>query len=212
MQAYGHVSARDPVNSERYWLSKSGPPAFVTADHILEFDLDSRPVKPGAPKLYEERAIHGEIYRARPDAMCVIHNHCESLIPFCNTGVKLRPMVGNAGFIGHGPPVFDIRAVDDSGDMNVCTAEQGRGLAKSLGAAPLCLMRGHGVVVVGESIREAVRRAIIADTNARLQMQAMALGPVKFLTEAEIAWAGSRKSRDSDRAWTLWKKRAFENA
>ena len=60
MQAYGHVSARDLTNPGRYWLSRSSPPGFVTKEHILEFDLDSRPIRPDPPKLYEERAIHGE--------------------------------------------------------------------------------------------------------------------------------------------------------
>lgn len=211
MQAYGHVSGRDLNNPDRYWLSRSCPPTLVTPDHLLEFDLDSRPIRPNAPKLYEERAIHGEIYRARPDVMCVIHSHCESLIPFCNTDVKLRPMVGNAGFIGAGAPVFDIRDVDDSGDMNVCTPEQGRGLAKSLGQHPLCLMRGHGVVIVGGSIREAVRRATICDANARMQLQAMQLGPVKYLTDVEVQYRAQNVSRDPERGWDLWKKRAFEN-
>ncbi len=210
MQAYGHVSARDLKNPERYWLARAMPPVLVTADDLLEFDLDSRPVRPAAPKLYAERAIHGEIFRARPDVVCVVHSHCESLIPFCNTDVKLRPMVGNAGFIGHGAPVFDIRDIDDSGDMNVCTAEQGRGLARSLGAHPLCLMRGHGVVVVGASIREAVRRAVISDANARLQLQALRLGPVKYLTEVEIAYAAKRSGHDTDRGWDLWKKQVLE--
>ena len=210
MQAYGHVSARDLTNPGRYWLSRSSPPGFVTKEHILEFDLDSRPIRPDPPKLYEERAIHGEIYRARPDVMCVIHNHCESLIPFCNTDIKLRPMVGNAGFIGHGAPVFDIRDVDQSGDLNICTPEQGRGLARALGGAPLCLLRGHGVVVVGASVREAVRRNIIVDTNARLQLQAMTIAgdKVKYLTEVELEYAKKKTGKDTDRGWIMWKERA----
>ncbi len=210
MQAYGHVSARDPRDPDRYWLSRSSPPAMVTHDHILEFDLDSRPVAPNPPKLYEERAIHGEIFRARPDVMCVIHNHCESLIPFCNTDVKLRPMVGNAWFLRDGPPVFDIRDIDDTGDMNVCTAAQGQGLARSLGRNAVCLMRGHGVVVVGATISEAVRRSISCDANARLQLQSMPLGPVKFLTQVEIDFRVNGGSRDSERGWDMWKKRALE--
>jgi HCOMODA/2-hydroxy-3-carboxy-muconic semialdehyde decarboxylase len=210
MQAYGHVSARDPRNPERYWLSRSSPPAMVTHNHILEFDLDSRPVRANAPKLYEERAIHGEIYRARPDVMCVIHNHCESLIPFCNTDVKLRPMVGNAWFLREGPPVFDIRDIDDTGDMNICTREQGVGLARALGDHAVCLLRRHGAVIVGASVSEAVRRSISCDTNARLQLQSMPLGPVSFLTDVEIAYRVDGGSRDSERGWEMWKKTALE--
>ena len=72
--AYGHVSARDPRHPERYWLTRSMPPADVTADDIIEFDLDNRPVRAGENRLFFERVIHGEVYKARPDVMAVCQN------------------------------------------------------------------------------------------------------------------------------------------
>jgi HCOMODA/2-hydroxy-3-carboxy-muconic semialdehyde decarboxylase len=212
MSAYGHVSGRDRKNPQRYWLSRSRPPALITPEDIREYDIDSNPIVADNTKHYEERAIHGEIYRARPDVNCVIHNHCPSLIPFANTDTKLRPMTGNAGFLRHGPPVFDIRDVDDTGDLNVCTAEQGRGLAAALGDHTVCLMRGHGVVVVGDSVREAVRYAVVCDVNARLILDASRLGgAIRYLTESEIAWSTGKRTRDPNRGWTLWKTRAFRD-
>src|SRR5437762_8613325 len=129
LDAYGHISARDPARPDRYWLSRSMPPALVTAADLLAFDLDNNPVEGGNHKLFFERIIHGEIYQARADVMAVLHNHSPSLIPFCNSDTRLRPMVGNAAFLGEGAPVFDIRTVDDEGDLNVCTVAQARGLA-----------------------------------------------------------------------------------
>ena len=126
LDAYGHISARDPVNPQRYWLSRSMAPVLVTAEDIIEFDLDGNPVRAGENRLFFERVIHGEIYKARPDVMAVVHNHSPSLIPFCNSDTKLRPMVGNAAFLGAGVPVFDIRTVDDEGDLNVCTVPRRR--------------------------------------------------------------------------------------
>jgi hypothetical protein len=32
--------------------------------------------------------------------MAVLHNHSPSLIPFCNSDTRLRPMVGSAAFLG----------------------------------------------------------------------------------------------------------------
>jgi HCOMODA/2-hydroxy-3-carboxy-muconic semialdehyde decarboxylase len=209
LDAYGHISARDPGNAQYYWISRSMPPAQVTANDIIACDLDNRPVRPGETRLFFERVIHGEIYRARPDVMAVLHNHSPSLIPFCNSDTRLRPMVGSAAFLGEGAPVFDIRTVDDEGDLNICTVAQAKGLAQALGGHCLVLLRGHGAVAVGDSVRQVVRRAVIAESNAKQQIQATMLGPVHFLTASEIAYAKRMKPKDPDRAWRLWKQRAM---
>jgi ribulose-5-phosphate 4-epimerase/fuculose-1-phosphate aldolase len=206
--AYGHISARDPRNPEHYWLTRSMPPADVSADDIIEFDLDNRPVRACENRLFFERVIHGEVYKARPDVMAVCHNHSPSLIPFCNSETRLRPMVGNAAFLGEGAPVFDIRTVDDEGDLNVCTVPQASAMARALGSHGIVLLRGHGAVVVGESIRQCVRHAIIAETNARQQIEATILGPVRFLTASELAYAQRQKPKDADRAWQHWKRQS----
>ena len=209
LDAYGHISARDPSHRRHYWISRSMPPALVTATDIIACDLDNNPVRPGENRLFFERVIHGEIYKARPDVMAVLHNHSPSLIPFCNSDTRLRPMVGNAAFLGEGAPVFDIRTVDDEGDLNICTVAQARGLAQALGRHSLVLLRGHGAVAAGDSIRQVVRQAIIAESNARQQIQATQLGPVHFLTASEIEYAKHSKPKDPDRAWQLWKARAM---
>jgi ribulose-5-phosphate 4-epimerase/fuculose-1-phosphate aldolase len=209
LDAYGHISARDPGHPQHYWISRSMPPALVGATDIIACDLDNNPVRPGETRLFFERVIHGEIYKARPDVMAVLHNHSPSLIPFCNSDTRLRPMVGSAAFLGEGAPVFDIRTVDDEGDLNVCTLAQAQGLAQALGRHGLVLLRGHGAVLAGDSIRQVVRRAIIAESNAKQQIQATVLGPVHFLTASEIEYAKRMKPKDPDRAWRLWKQQAM---
>jgi HCOMODA/2-hydroxy-3-carboxy-muconic semialdehyde decarboxylase len=209
LDAYGHISARDPGSRQHYWISRSMPPALVSATDIIACDLDNNPVRPGETKLFFERVIHGEIYKARPDVMAVLHSHSPSLIPFCNSDTRLRPMVGNAAFLGEGAPVFDIRTIDDEGDLNICTVAQAKGLAQALGSHCLVLLRGHGAVAAAASIRQVVRQAIIAETNAKQQIQAAVLGPVHFLTASEIAYAKRMQPKDPDRAWRLWRQRAM---
>ena len=121
-------------------------------------------------------------------------------------------MVGSAAFLGEGAPIFDIRTVDDEGDLNICTLAQAKGLAQALGRHCLVLLRGHGAVAVGDTIRQVVRRAIIAESNAKQQIRATLLGPVQFLTPSEIEYARRMKPKDPDRAWQLWKQRAMKDS
>jgi ribulose-5-phosphate 4-epimerase/fuculose-1-phosphate aldolase len=82
VDAFGHVSARHPTRPDRFLLARNMAPASVTPDDILEFELDGTPVISGGPKVYLERFIHGEIFRARPDVMGVVHTHSPAVIPF----------------------------------------------------------------------------------------------------------------------------------
>ena len=211
VDAFGHISVRHPHDPGRFLISRHRAPALVQPADILEYTLDTEPVHPTTFRHYGERVIHGCIYQARPDVMAVLHNHSPSLVPFCNSDTRLRPMVGSAAFLGEGAPVFDIRTVDDEGDLNICTIPQAEGLAQALGRHCLLLLRGHGAVAVGDSIRQVVRRAIIAESNAKQQLQAAVLGPVHFLTASEIDYARRTKPKDPDRAWQLWKQRAMHN-
>lgn len=208
LDGFGHVSVRDPRDPRRFLLARSMAPALVGADDIMEFDLDSRPVDARGRRPYLETFIHGEIYRARPDVQSVVHSHSPAVIPFGVTGAALRPLYHMSGFLAAGAPVFEIRdAGGPATDMLIRTRELGAALARTLGSAPVALMRGHGAVAVGASVKQAVFRAIYAEMNARLQSEAMRLGPVTFLNDAEAANAARTNDGVIDRPWELWKRR-----
>src|ERR1700730_18248879 len=102
LDAFGHVSVRDPRNPRRYLISRSIAPESVAATDILVLDLDSQTInaKDDGKLLYRERFIHGEIYKARPDVNAVVHSHSPTVVPFTVTQAKLRPLLHNAGFLG----------------------------------------------------------------------------------------------------------------
>jgi ribulose-5-phosphate 4-epimerase/fuculose-1-phosphate aldolase len=204
LDSFGHVSMRHPSAPDRYLLSRSLAPGSVTLEDLMEFDLDSRPVDAQGRGIYLERFIHGEIYKARPDVMAVVHSHSPTVIPFSVTQVPLRAIFHNASFLGDGAPVFEIRrAAGEQNNMLVDNGALGAALAQSLGAAPVGLMRGHGNVVVGPSLEVAVFRAVYTEVNARLQIQASILGgPVTYLNEYEAA-----KPQVTSRPWAFWKSK-----
>jgi HCOMODA/2-hydroxy-3-carboxy-muconic semialdehyde decarboxylase len=177
----------------------------------MVFGLDGEPIDARGRKPYLERYIHSEIYRARPDVIAIVHNHSPSLIPFGITGTGLKPVFHMSGFLGSATPIFEIReAGGPATDMLIRDRRLGAALARSLGPAPFALMRGHGAVAVGASLKQTVYRAIYAEVNARLQAEAMRLGPVNYLNEQEAANAARTNDSVIDRPWEFWKRRAEE--
>ena len=210
VDGFGHVSVRHPTFPDRFLLARSMAPGLVTEKDVLAFDLEGAPVEKAGPAVYLERFIHSEIYRTRPDVVAVIHSHSPSVVPFSAvTGTKLRPIFHMCGFLGSGTPVFEIRDFAGlSSDLLISDKRLGAALAQSLGSGPAVLMRGHGSTVVGSSLRQTVFRAVYTEVGARLQTEAMKLGPVTYLTEGEAVATTNTNNTQIDRAWFLWLKAA----
>jgi HCOMODA/2-hydroxy-3-carboxy-muconic semialdehyde decarboxylase len=209
VDGFGHVSVRHDKDAKRFLMSRNLAPALVTAEDILEYDLDGNPIDAKGRAVFLERFIHAEIYKARPDVKAVVHSHSPSVIPFSITPEPLRPVYHMSGFLGAGVPVFDIRKEAGMTNMLVSNNELGRQLAAVLGQNNVALMRGHGSVAVGNSLRQVVFRAVYTEVNAKLQGDAMRLGPVTYLSPEEAEKAATTLDAQSGRPWELWKKKAM---
>lgn len=207
VDSFGHVSIRHDKDPERFLLARNLAPGQVTADDIVEFDLDGNPVNAAGRRVYLERFIHGELYRARPDVMAVVHSHAPAVVPFgIVPSQPLRPVWHMSGFLGEGVPVFEIREAGGlATDLLISSNRLGASLAKTMGNASVVLMRGHGATVASQSLREAVFKAVFTQINAELQMQATGLGPVEFLNDGESEATWKTISGQVDRAWNLWR-------
>ena len=212
IDAYGHVSIRSPHDPKRFVLARNIAPETVQAEDLLEYGLDGEPVDASrARDSVTERYIHSEVYRARPEVMSVVHNHSPSVVPFSVTNVPMRALFHMAAFVGEGIPNFEIRKVQKGSDLLVRNARLGAALAKTLGAKPAALMRGHGSVVVGENLQRAVGRSVYLEMSARMQMQALLLSSkITFLDKAEVK--ASNPVQDYQRAWPLWRDKALARA
>src|SRR6266576_1475992 len=100
VDAYGHVSVRNPDKPDRFFLARSLAPEFITREDIIEFTLDGKPVGDEKRAPYLERFIHGGIFEARPDVMAVVHAHAEDILPFgLTTATPLKPVIHSGSFI-----------------------------------------------------------------------------------------------------------------
>jgi HCOMODA/2-hydroxy-3-carboxy-muconic semialdehyde decarboxylase len=210
LDGFGHVSIRDPRNPTRYLMSRSIAPAMVTANDIMELDLDSNPIDAKGRGIYKERFIHGEIYKARADVNAVIHSHSPTIVPFSVTKYPLKPILHNAAFLGAGPPGFEIRDAAGATNLLVETPALGKAIAQTLGKANIVLMRGHGDTVVGPNVRLATFWAIYAEVNARQLAQAIAIGgPITFIEGEEQRLTSDNMATAYERPWQMWKREAM---
>jgi ribulose-5-phosphate 4-epimerase/fuculose-1-phosphate aldolase len=208
LDAWGHVSIRHPNNPERYLLSRARAPGLVSAEDIMEFDLDSNPVDQQGRRVFLERFIHGEAYRARPDVNAVVHSHSPTVIPFTVTEEPLKAISHIASFLACGCPVFEIRDVGITQGLLVTNSKQGAGLAKTLGDKPVALLRGHGNLVVAPDIPRVVHRALYTEINAQQLATALSFKrPIKYVEPDEAQ--DPKRLGDS---WELWKTQAMKGA
>jgi HCOMODA/2-hydroxy-3-carboxy-muconic semialdehyde decarboxylase len=208
LDGFGHISVRHPERPDHYLLSRSRSPELVEPGDILELDIDSEVVTPGNILPYGECVIHGEIFRARPDVMAIVHHHSPAILPFCLTDLKLVPINSLGATMGAEVPSWD--SADEFGDtpMVLTTNEQGASLARALGPHAMVLMRRHGATVVGTSLKEVVFRSIMTHRNAELLLRALTVGNGKVTPlsagEIKLSHDYSLQERPLGRAWEYW--------
>lgn len=178
LDSAGHVSMRNPENPNRYFLSRYIASGSVTPADIVEYDLDSVPVGSNRTDGYQERFLHGEMYRARPDVNAVVHSHTYELIMYgaSTETVPLRPIMNGGTFIGDGLPLFDIRKFRTGNETIISTPALGRQLGQASLKAGAVFLLGHGMVTMDSSLYGLVGRSEALRANARVQTQAIALG------------------------------------
>jgi ribulose-5-phosphate 4-epimerase/fuculose-1-phosphate aldolase len=212
LDSFGHVSVRSLKDPTHFFMPRAMPPALVTAKDIIELNSDAEPIAPNSPRPNGEKFIHSEIYKARPDVQAIAHAHSPAVIPFSLTPRKpLRPVLHTAGFLPERVSVFDHREVskDDPsqrGKLLVSNAKLGGALAKKLGPDTVVLIRGHGVVAVGETLPWVVLRAVYTQINARTLLDALSIDDeITYLNEDEIKY--HRNELVPDRPWANFKAR-----
>jgi ribulose-5-phosphate 4-epimerase/fuculose-1-phosphate aldolase len=218
VDGFGHVSARHPSKPDRFLMSAAKAPGRVTAEDIMEFDLDGNPIDGKERPIYSERFIHSEVYKARADVNAVIHSHSPTVIPFSVTQVPLRAVHNTASFLAAGVPVFEMRKAAGMTNNLVTDSGRGKALVETLGDRPVALLRGHGNVVVGPDVRRTVSRAIYTEVNARMLLQAVMLGgPITFIDPEENKQIESGRGtritgHGVDRTWQMWLEEATPGA
>ena len=209
----GHVTVRHPNNSNRYFITRAMAPGSATVDALIENDLDSRAVAGPRKDQFLEIHIHGQIYKARPDVMAVLHAHTPELVAFGQTSVRLRPVSIGGNFIGDGLPLWVVGKYDPTQSL-VATPALGEALARELGRRPAALLTGHGIAFADSSLYGLVKRVYDFRMNAIIQQKAILLGgDITYLDGQDsdtlpspVVPTGSGRVQGAARFWEYWSR------
>ena len=213
LDSFGHVTVRSAKDPNIFYMPRAMPPALVTLDDLLELRVsDSQPIDPKGRRVNGERYIHGEIYKARPDVMSVIHAHSQAVIPLSLTAIKMKPVIAQAGFLPPETPNFEARDARKPGErgMQVTDSARGAALARTLSTYPVALMRGHGEAVAASSVKQAVVYAAYIDINARMQTQALLMS--RDIVALDAAELFTPEEFDINRPWEHLKQKTLDDA
>ncbi len=176
----GHISARDPEQSDHFWLLDYGIPfRLATVDSLILVSPQGTVAAGGDPESLGSRGpntagynIHSPVLAARPEVVSAAHTHTGYGTPWSAMAQPFAPISQESCRF-----VFDQALFDDE-ELEVQSPEAGARIARSLGEANLCILRNHGLLTVGTSVEEAVGLFVLAERVAEVHIKAPNATPI----------------------------------
>lgn len=169
----------------------------LTPDDIVAISGEGE-LLAGTAKPPMEFHIHTEIYRRRPDVNAVLHGHPEMSTFLTATDTPVRPVFAQ-GCLMDGLPVFPS-------PLSVNTRTRGEAVADALGAHRGILLRAHGSVVVGATLREAFVLAVYLEQNCGRQYKESLIGTPYVFDADEVAACEANLFKPNlfDKCWNYY--------
>ncbi len=174
----GNVSARI-VGREECWITPSRLyKGDLRPEMMVRIDFAGNALDEGAPAPSSERAVHTELYRARPEVGAVIHAHAPYATALALSGRPFLPVTTEAAFLGKVPVVPFIMPG---------TRELAQAVVKAMGKSPACILQNHGVVVAAGTLRRAADLVEMLERTAQLILACYAVGKRPAVLPKEVA-------------------------
>ncbi|KAG2364168.1 class II aldolase adducin domain protein [Suillus spraguei] len=185
----GHITVRDPIRPDCYWVNPWGvhfklmqPELLLLVDHEGKIQE-----KESGPSRFLNRAaymIHSAVHEARPDVICAAHSHTTYAKAFGALGLPLDPITQDSCAFYEDHSLYEFRGIVDD-------REEGLAIATALGSNKAVILQNHGILVASESIESTVFFFISLEKCCHVQMitnqAAAACGLKPRLIDAENA-------------------------
>ena len=192
---HGHVSARIPGTRKFLIKPVLAPLGEVKPRDIIQVDIDEYMEvceqnyaeagnKRAITKLKKpprETMIHASVYAARPEVNSVVHTHQTLATAFSVAGTPILPIYNQAAVFAPETPIFPSPRL-------IYTVQDGKEICQTLGNSMGMLLKGHGIVVVGDSLEYATVHAIYLERTAYMQFIASCVGKPSIMPQAEIEY------------------------
>ena len=172
----GHITARDPEYTDTFWVNPFGMSfSQIRVGDLIRVDDAGVVVEGGRPVNKAAFCIHSKVHAARPDVIAAAHAHSIYGKSFATLHIPLDPITQDACafFEDHGLYTEYGGVASDE--------EEGERIATALGAFKAAILTNHGLITVGQSVREAVWWFVTMERSCQAQLLAMAAGTPRHI-------------------------------
>lgn len=174
----GHFSARPESGADTFIINEHSSPETTGLQDFVECQVDGLDFPEGVPS---ETVFHAKIYEHRDDVNAICHNHSPYATVVSSIGLEMRP-VHQVGVIQRRPVTIyeDYHTADGT---LITTKKEAEDVVEALGTDQALALRGHGPIVVGNSITHAAMTSVKLEYNSRLEYMQAAVGDPWYLSE-----------------------------
>ena len=209
---HGHVSARIPGTRKFFIKPVLAPLGEIKAKDVILVDIDeyievceqnyaTAGNKRAVTKLKKpprETMIHAAIYDARSDVNSVVHTHQTLATAFSVAGTPILPIYNQAAVFAPETPIFPSPRL-------IYTVQDGKEICQTLGDRQAMLLKGHGIIVCGDSLEYATVHAIYLERTAYMQWVASCVGKPTIMPQNEIDYMKENMTYRSYDAFAYFK-------
>src|SRR5512145_2393439 len=190
---YTHFSARVP-GTEDFLINPYGMMFDeITASNLVKIDWDGRILDDPLGMGVNEAGfvIHSCVHKARPEVSCVIHTHTRAGVAVSAMKCGLLPISQHAMMIQANVAYHDYEGI-------ALYMEEQERMARDLGkTAKAMILRNHGLLALGKTVREAFDVMYYLDCACQIQIDACSAGMhnVQLMSEAAARTSSEQFNR-----------------
>ena len=169
----GHISAKDPEREDCFWLLDVDVPfADATAEAMVLIGPDGELLERGNGTNWPGYYIHWPILAARPDVVSAAHTHTPFGTPFAAEARLFEAITQEACVF------VEDHALFDDEEVQVQSLDCGRRIAEALAGNRAIVLRNHGLLAVGATVKEAVAWFVTMERVAEAHLKARTPQPI----------------------------------